>query len=60
MGEKSAEVGLTLRKQSIELKPFLKNIAQRFDRLFSDKGITFEFQCKEDITINADPDSYSK
>jgi two-component system sensor histidine kinase BaeS len=57
---KAQASALMLKKQSIELKPFLKNITQRFDRLFSDKGITFKFQCNDNLAVNADPDSLSQ
>lgn len=50
---------LSLRKQPIELKQFLKNIIDRFGKLFLDKGIALDFQCS-DMTINADPDKLSQ
>lgn len=51
---------LSLRKQPIELKQFLKNIMERFTKLFMDKGITLEFQCDDRLLINADPDKLSQ
>jgi two-component system sensor histidine kinase BaeS len=49
-----------LRKQDIELNPFLTHIMERFSRVMSDKGISFEIQCKEDLFVNADPDRLSQ
>jgi two-component system sensor histidine kinase BaeS len=49
-----------LRRQKIQLKPFLKSIIERFNRLFFDKGLTFEFSNNEEIVINADPDRMSQ
>ncbi|MFZ6007896.1 MAG: sensor histidine kinase [Nitrospirota bacterium] len=51
---------LSLIKQSIELKPFLKNIAERFSKLFIDKGILIELQCGNELMIYADPDRLSQ
>ncbi len=50
---------LSLRKQRIELKQFLKNIIERFGKLFMDKDIALVFQCG-DVLINADPDNLSQ
>ncbi len=51
---------LSLRKQSIELKAFLRNIADRFSKLFIDKGILIELQCGDELMIYADPDRLSQ
>jgi len=51
---------LTLRRQSLELGPFLKNILDRFSRAFNDKGISAELQCDGGVRINADPDRLSQ
>lgn len=51
---------LSLRKQRIELKQFLKNIIERFSKLFLDKDITLEFQCDNELPVNADPDKLSQ
>ncbi len=51
---------LTLRKQSIELRPFFKNIVERFNKLFLDKGVAMELQCDDGIIVNADPDRMSQ
>lgn len=51
---------LTLRKQPIELKPFLKSIMERFNKLFRDKGVAIELQCDDGIIVNADPDKLSQ
>jgi two-component system sensor histidine kinase BaeS len=51
---------LSLIKQSIELKPFLKNIVERFSKLFIDKGILIELRCGNELTIYADPNRLSQ
>lgn len=51
---------LTIRKQAIELKPFLKNIMEGFSRPFFDKGVNIELQCDEGVIITADPDRLSQ
>jgi len=51
---------LSLRKQSIELNPFLRNITDRFSKLFIDKGILIELQCGDELMIYADPDRLSQ
>jgi two-component system sensor histidine kinase BaeS len=56
-----AEAGaFWLRKQKIQLKPFLNSIVERFSRLFLDKGITFKFSPDEELVMNADPDRMSQ
>jgi two-component system sensor histidine kinase BaeS len=50
---------LELRKQSIELKPFLTGIKERFEKLFIDKGVTLKFECDE-MSLYADPDKLSQ
>ncbi len=51
---------LSLRKQSIELKSFLRNIMERFSKLSIDKGILIELQCGNELMIYADPDRLSQ
>ncbi len=51
---------LSLRKQQIELKPFLKNIIERFAKPFLDKGISIELICDDKFAIHADPDRLSQ
>jgi two-component system sensor histidine kinase BaeS len=51
---------LSLRKQQIELKPFLESILDRFNKLFFDKGIFAELRCGEELMIYADPDRLSQ
>ncbi len=51
---------LSLRKQQIELKPFLESILDRFNKLFFDKGISAELRCGEKLMIYADPDRLSQ
>ncbi len=52
--------GLTLRKQSFELRPFLLNIVERFRKVFQDRGIALELRCEGGLFINADPDRLSQ
>jgi two-component system sensor histidine kinase BaeS len=51
---------LSLRKQFIEIKPFLKNIIDRFSKISFDKGISIEIKCNEGFIIYADPDRLSQ
>ncbi len=51
---------LTLRRQTLELGPFLQNILDRFSKAFNDKSISAEFQCYGRAKINADPDRLSQ
>lgn len=51
---------LSLRKQPVELKTFLKNIGERFNKSFLDKGINFELQCDVGLMVYADPDKLSQ
>ena len=39
---------LMVRKVHLQLRPFLRNIAERFRMTFTDKGITLELTCDED------------
>lgn len=51
---------LSLRKQSIKIKSFLKNIINRFSKISFDKGINIEIQCEDDFIMHADPDWLSQ
>lgn len=51
---------LTLKKQAIEFKPYLKNIIERFSKPFHDKGVAIELQCDDELMIDADPDRLSQ
>jgi len=51
---------LSLRKQHIELNPFLKNIIEIFNKLFLDKGMALEFQCDNSLMVSADPNKLSQ
>lgn len=51
---------LELRKESIDLKPFLKNIKDRFEKLFIDKGVEFRLECEDRLALYADPDKLSQ
>ncbi len=52
--------GLTLRKQEIELQPFLKNIVERFTKVFQDRGVGIDLVCDAALKANADPDRLSQ
>ena len=47
---------LEMRKQSINLRPFLNNIKERFEKLFFDKGVKLELECDETLRLYADPE----
>ena len=51
---------LSLKPGDIELRPFLQNITERFGILFSEKGISLDFQCNDGLLIYADPDRLSQ
>lgn len=52
--------GIMLRKQEVRMRPFLRNIQERFGMLFMDKGISLELSCDERATAKADPDKLSQ
>ncbi len=52
--------GLTLRKQELELQQFLKNIVDRFTKVFQDKGVGIDLECDAGLKVNADPDRLSQ
>ncbi len=51
---------LQLKKQSFHLKPFLTNIKGRFEKLFSDKGVSLELECDDTSSLYGDPDRISQ
>ena len=51
---------LTLKKRTIEMKPFLENIAERMGRPVRHKGIITTIECEEGLTAHADPDRLSE
>jgi len=51
---------LTLAKQRFELEPFLKNIIERFKKIFADKKVALTFIAARGLLINADPDRLSQ
>ena len=51
---------LGLKKQLVNLKPFLDNIRGRFEKLFSDKGVSLDLECDDVSSIYADPDRISQ
>jgi len=51
---------MSMEKQSIEIKPFLTHIVERFSSLSHDKGVSIELECADTIMINADPEKLSQ
>lgn len=51
---------LSLEKRSIRLDTFLRNIIERYRKMFCDKGVELTLDCKEPITLHADPDRLSQ
>ena len=51
---------LSLKKEKINIGPFLSNIVGRFDTLFAEKGVKLELECDEKLMANADPDRLSQ
>lgn len=51
---------LMLRKVPLRLRPFLRNITERFGKAFMDKGVLVELFCDEDAAVSADPDRLSQ
>ena len=51
---------LELRREIIELKPFLNSIKERFEKLFIDKGVRFGLECDDRLNLYADPDKVSQ
>jgi two-component system, OmpR family, sensor histidine kinase BaeS len=51
---------MMIRKTQLFLRPFLKNIQERFGKPFMDKGVLLELFCDEDAGVSADPDKLSQ
>jgi two-component system sensor histidine kinase BaeS len=51
---------LSLEKQEIGLRQFLRNIVERYGTLFQEKGVRLELECDEGTTVHADPDRLSQ
>ncbi len=51
---------LSLEKQLISLDTFLRSITERYRKMFSDKGVDLVLDCKDAITLRADPDRLSQ
>lgn len=51
---------LSLEKQSIDLAVFLRNIIERYRKMFSDKGVDLFLDCSDAVTLHADPDRLSQ
>ena len=57
----SAEAsGLSLEKRTLSLGQFLRNIVERYGKLFQDKGVSLELECGDEIAAHADPDRLSQ
>ncbi len=50
----------TLSRQRLEVRPFLKNIIDRYCNVFGGKGIQIGLICSESLTAYADPDKLSQ
>lgn len=51
---------LELKRQLINLKSFLGNIKERFEKLFTDEGVKLELECPDTLMLYADPDKISQ
>lgn len=51
---------LTLRREQIDLKPFLEAITGRFERIFSEKNAVILLDCPGNLTLSGDPDRLSQ
>jgi len=51
---------MMIRKAHLHLRPFLKNITERFGKVFMDKGVALELLCEDNTAVNADPDKLSQ
>ncbi|PAV30550.1 two-component sensor histidine kinase [Virgibacillus profundi] len=48
-----------VRKQ-IQFRGLIESIAHRINPVFAEKGITFSYQCPDDIFVNIDPDRFEQ
>jgi two-component system sensor histidine kinase BaeS len=51
---------LEMKRQKIELRPFLSNIRGRFEPLFREKGVALQLDCEDGPAMYADPDKVSQ
>lgn len=51
---------LSLEKEVIRLKPFLRAIVERYAVIFRNEGVEILLQCEEEATVIADPDRLSQ
>ncbi|MDA8077598.1 MAG: ATP-binding protein [Nitrospiraceae bacterium] len=51
---------LNLDRRQVDLRPFLTNIAERFGRLFAEKGVSLDVSCDDGLTVQADPERLSQ
>ena len=51
---------LMIRKELLQLKPFLRSITERYGKAFSEKGVLLELFCDDDVAVSADPDKLSQ
>jgi two-component system sensor histidine kinase BaeS len=52
--------GLTLSPRNFELGPFLSDMAERFERVFDEKGVSLEIYVPEGLQAFADPERLSQ
>ncbi|NWF98507.1 MAG: HAMP domain-containing protein [Nitrospirae bacterium] len=57
---KAEASGLELKKEYVEIKTFLNNIKGRFEKIFSDKGVSLGLDCKDNLKVYADPEKLSQ
>lgn len=51
---------LSLKRQWMDLGPFLQNIVERFRTQSQERGVTMGLMCPEDMSLNADPERLSQ
>jgi two-component system sensor histidine kinase BaeS len=51
---------LTMQRQVVDLTTFMEGLAQRYDALFGEKGVSLRLQVPEGLTAWADPDRLSQ
>lgn len=51
---------LTLKKEEVDLLPFLRAIVDRYATIFREKGVSLEMECPGGLKAKADPDRLSQ
>lgn len=51
---------LSLKRQWVEMRPFLQNIVERFRVQSRERGVAMELVCPEGLSLNADPERLSQ